>query len=88
MLTFKEYLIEEDRITAKLDAIQCSLEDTDEKEVADTPAKQDRKWNIDKQRYSKMHRKLRNQPTSDGYGDSEHGNPEGMKTSGGPGFSG
>jgi len=88
MLTFKQYLIEEDRITTKLDAIQRSLEDSDEKEKVDTPSKQLRKFNVDKQRYSKMARMARNQPTTDGYGDSEYGNPEGMKTSGGPGFSG
>lgn len=85
-LTFKEYLIEEDRITTKLDDIKQRLETGEEEEKADTPSKQDRKFHIDKQRYSKMHRKLRNAPTSDGYGDSEHGNPEGMKTAGGPGF--
>jgi len=86
MLTFKEYLIE-DKITTKLDAIKQRLEDGDEEEKADTPAKQDRKFNIDKQRYSRMSRKSHNHATSDGH-DTEWGNPEGMKTSGGPGFSG
>ncbi len=96
MLTFKEYLIEADHITQKLDAIKQRIEGGDEEEVADTGFKRDRKWSIDKQRYSKMTRRARNQAANgpdtnandDGYGNAGLGNPEGMKTSGGPGFSG
>jgi len=96
MLSFKEYLIEEDSITQKLDAIKQRIEDEGEEQVTNTGSKRDRKFNIDKQRYSKMARMARNQARNgpiydeddDGYGNSGLGNPEGMKTGGGSGFSG
>lgn len=82
-LTFKEYLIE-DRITDKLDDIKQRLEGDEEEEKADTPAKQDRKFHIDRNRHGKMAPKARHQPS----GEPEDQNPEGMKTAGGPTFSG
>ncbi len=97
MQTFKEYLIEEaDRITQKLDDIKQRIDAGGEEVDDDTGFKRDRKWSIDKQRYSKMARKARNQArdgpvydeNDDGYGNTGWGNPEGMKTGGGSTFSG
>lgn len=85
-LSFKEYLIEEDRIATKLRNIEQRLE-AGEEEKADIPSKQDKKFRIDRNRYGKMAPKARGQAAGDSeFG--EFGDPEGMKTAGGPGFSG
>ena len=78
-MTFKEYLFE------YADDKNPPTED----ELVDTPTKQDKKFNIDRSRYSKMSRKARNILSSTvDVERGRFGNPDGMKTAGGPTFSG